>query len=679
MIKPDGFFVRRSRRIGIVPRLLMASVLSIVIAVAVVQTWTLLVVADSQKESAQLRLDLNLAVLKEALPQHGAGWQLRDDGQLAMDGTPVDGLGALVKRIGGVTHGVVTVFAGDTRIATTVPRPDGSPATGTKLAAGAARDAVISRGETYRGSNDILGVTYFTIYEPLHDAAGRQVGILFAGVPAAGVQAVMNRIVVQGGIAALVVILLSIAAGWLMLRATLRPLKALAGAVHRIGEGQFDIPAPCADRHDQLGEIGRAVETLRVKAEQARRLEAQADIDRAANIRSQSAGDQLTQDFSKSIVGVLTGLSSSAANMRNAANETATAADLTSRDMVATASDAGESSANLSRVAAATEQLTASVAETARQVQQASAAAQDAVVQARSTDTTVGSLSAAAEQIGTVVALINSIAGQTNLLALNATIEAARAGDAGKGFAVVASEVKQLAAQTAQATQQIAVQVGAIQTATGQVAGAVRGVTTAISLVSDIAVMIAAAVDQQGSATREIAKEVSNVAQATERATQAMLKVSGAAERSGTISRTVLSAADQVIEISQALYADVDHFAKAMNFTRKGGERRRYERVPGRSAMAQVRSEIHGSAAVEIMDISLGGAELRCDWASDPGAELTLRLPGTDADVWCRVAAAKDRFLGVAFRQDPHMLGLVSRSMDWIAQQPVDAASEIAA
>lgn len=551
-------------QIGIVPTLLATSLLAVVVAVVIVQGWTLHIVSQSEDRAAQTRLDVNLSVLKEELLQLGTDWRLADNGKLMLDGKPAQGLDKAVDDVGRITHAVATVFAGDTRVATTIKRPDGSRAIGTKLAPGPAREAVIDRMTAYRGSADILGVPHFTVYEPLRDPNGRQVGILFVGVPSADVQDVLNKIIWHTSIAALIVIALVGMSSWLVLRIALRPLHALAGALRTISDGCLDVPAPCANRTDQFGEIGRAVETLRGKAQQAKNLETQVAADAEDKTRRQKTMDQLTQDFGTSVSGVLVGLVSSAEDMRGSAAEMAGAAEQTRSDMVSTTSDAGSSSQNLSQVAAAAEQLTASVGEISRQVDQAAAAALDAVDQARVTDITVQGLSQAAAQIGEVVGLIDNIAAQTNLLALNATIEAARAGDAGKGFAVVAGEVKQLAAQTAQATKQIGLQVGAIQAATGQAADAVMGVTAAIARVRQVATTIAAAVDQQGSATREIATQVTTVATATEKAARAMLDVSTTAERSGRISQTVLVSVDQVTQISATLRGEVDHFVTAM-------------------------------------------------------------------------------------------------------------------
>jgi len=674
------FVGRRSRqRLGIIPRLLIASLLAVVVAVVAVQTWTLQVVGEYEDRAAQVKLETSLGVLKLELAHRGGDWRLSDDGRLILDGKPADGLQDAVETVGRITHGVVTVFAGDKRVATTVTKPDGSRAVGTVLAPGPARDAVIDNARTYRGMADILGLRYLAVYEPLRDRDGRPIGILFVGVEQQTVQTTLNKIISSSALIALLVIACVSAGLWLLLRSALRPLSVLAQIVHAIGDGNFDLAVPCTDRSDQLGEIGRAVASLGEKARHSHELEARAAAERTAQSRRQEAMDLLTQDFGTSVSGVLANLVDSSDNMRLAADDMALAAKGTSEEMAVTASDADASSQNLSRVAAAAEELTSSVAEISRQVDHAAAAAREAVEQAEATDETVRGLGGAASQIDEVVGLINSIAGQTNLLALNATIEAARAGDAGKGFAVVASEVKQLATQTAQATGRIASQIAAIQRATAQAATAVREAMGAIGKVSEVSTAIASAVEEQGAATREIASQVNAVAQATSRATRAMQHVSASAEKSGATSQTVQIAADQIMRVSGRLREDVDHFVTAMRRSQERGERRKYERIPGRNTKVRLRHPTHGSGTAEIVDISLGGVALNLDWRLDVGSEIQVGLPAGDAEVSARVVGERNGILALAFRQDPDTNAKVNRVLERIAAQPADTPASIAA
>ncbi|WP_198379352.1 methyl-accepting chemotaxis protein [Roseomonas sp. KE2513] len=663
-----------TRRVGIVPRLLVTSLLAVVVAVVAVQAWTLRVAYDAQMQAVQGALHTNLAVMRNELSAMGSDWRLAADGKLFLGGQPLSGRDDLVDKIGRMTGGVATIFAGDTRVATNVRGPDGRRAVGTRLGAGPAREAVIGRGETYQGTAEILGAPYLTIYEPIKDVAGQPAGILFVGVPLTNLQGAVTRMVREGLLAGLLVILVVGTVRWLALRSSMRPLSGLAASVRDIAAGKLDQPAPCADRTDQLGQIGRAIEVLRDGALRARQAEKEAAAERAAKDRRGEAMERLTTDFGTTVSGVLVKLTGSADGMRSAAAGMAEAAEKTMVEMESTVSDANASSQSLATVAAATEQLTASVSEISRQVGQAATAAQDAVVQAKSTDTTVAGLSDAAGQISEVVRLISDIAGQTNLLALNATIEAARAGDAGKGFAVVAAEVKQLANQTAQATSRIGAQVSAIQSATGEAVEAVRGVAAAIDQVSEIAGAIAAAVEQQGAATREIAIQVQAVSKVTDSATHAMRDVCATAEQSGTISGRVLEAADQVAGQSDGLRQDVDHFLNAMRAVQEGDGRGRYERIPAAGAPARLKCATYGTGSAILRDISLGGASLACDWPCDVGAEVLVGLPGESDFAWARIVNSRGGVLDVAFRQDVPTQALVTRTMEGLVNRSGKAA-----
>jgi methyl-accepting chemotaxis protein len=172
----------------------------------------------------------------------------------------------------------------------------------------------------------------------------------------------------------------------------------------------------------------------------------------------------------------------------------------------------------------------------------------------------VEGLARAADRIGEVVGLINSIAGQTNLLALNATIEAARAGDAGKGFAVVAGEVKGLANQTAKATGDINAQITSVQGETRKAVDAIKGIGTVIDQVREISSSIAAAVEQQGAATREIASNVQLAAQGTLEVSSHIAGITTAAAATGEASVQVTASADGLVLDSQKLRAEVTGF-----------------------------------------------------------------------------------------------------------------------
>ena len=255
---------------------------------------------------------------------------------------------------------------------------------------------------------------------------------------------------------------------------------------------------------------------------------------------------RLADRFEAEIGGVVDAVSAAAVQMQDAARSLSGASETSGREADAVAEVGQQAGADVQAVAASAEELAASVAEISRQVADGAAVARDAAAEARATDETVQGLAQAAQRIGDVVRLIGDIAGQTNLLALNATIEAARAGEAGKGFAVVASEVKQLAGQTAKATEEIAGQVGGIQAATGQAVAALRSIGGTIERINEVTAAIAAAVEQQGSATKEIARSAGQVAMGTTAVARRIQDVRRAAQETGEASAGLLEAAEHL-------------------------------------------------------------------------------------------------------------------------------------
>ena len=212
---------------------------------------------------------------------------------------------------------------------------------------------------------------------------------------------------------------------------------------------------------------------------------------------------------------------------------------------------------NVQNVASASEELTASIKEINRQVMDSAAMAKDAVTLSEQTTHTMTELSDASDKIGHIIGLINDIASQTNLLALNATIEAARAGDAGKGFAVVATEVKNLASQTAKATEDVSAQVNAIQGATQRAVDSISNISDSVGNLDTISASISTAVEQQGAATSEIARNIEEASQSVANITSSITEVSSNMTGVSKTSGEVIDISSQLAKQATSLHSSL--------------------------------------------------------------------------------------------------------------------------
>ena len=378
--------------------------------------------------------------------------------------------------------------------------------------------------------------------------------------------------------------------GWLLGRSVIRPIAGLTTTIVRLAERDMTVEVTGTEAKDEIGEMARAVsvfkdnliQTAKMEAEQreAEKREAEEkqkrDEERRAERQQQRAAEEqakeerrkamldLADSFEAHVGKVVTEVSGAASQLQSTAEAMSASAEETNRQATAVAAAAEQASANVQTVASAAEELSHSIQEIARQVAQSNTIARNAVDEAKKTNDKVQGLAEAAQKIGEVVSLITDIASQTNLLALNATIEAARAGEAGKGFAVVASEVKSLANQTAKATEEIAGQIGAIQSATGEAVHAIQGIGSTIAEISEIATAIASAVEEQGAATREIAGNVQQAASGTREVTANIGGVTQAAGETGQATGQVVSAAGELAEHSKTLRGEVDKFLKTV-------------------------------------------------------------------------------------------------------------------
>jgi len=339
------------------------------------------------------------------------------------------------------------------------------------------------------------------------------------------------------------------------------PLGGMTGAMSRLAAGNIEISIPWAHRRDEIGEMGRALRVFRENAIEKARLQLeQEEKDESARREKRRDMMKLARRFEIEVKVVVDSVREEVEGMRDAATSMTRTAEEGTDQAGVVAAASREASANVATVATAAEQLSASIAEIGRQAEQSADIAGRAVDHAKNTDATVQRLSVAAGRIGEFVDLINEIAGQTNLLALNATIEAARAGEAGKGFAVVAQEGKNLANQTAKATEDISAQIASIQGETSSAVADIRGIRDIIGEINDISMTIATAVEEQGASTREIARNVQQAAKGTGEVDAKIELVSTAAGETGAAARQVVSATSSLAGKADELSREVERF-----------------------------------------------------------------------------------------------------------------------
>ncbi|MDR3495219.1 MAG: HAMP domain-containing methyl-accepting chemotaxis protein [Ancalomicrobiaceae bacterium] len=406
-------------------------------------------------------------------------------------------------------------------------------------------------------------VDSFDLTEPVFEAISSQSE---AGLKAADTALADTRAAMQS--AAMITMALTLAASLVLsvltARSILKPLARLTSAMTAVASGGHDVEIADAQRHDEIGDMARALEVFRDRGYERERL-AQAQIEEAEahGRRSEHVG-AAARHFEATTSSNLQRIRSSAEALGQAAAEldqtAATVGNGTERALVAVA-NAGR---DIAAAGGATEELVASIADITARTRSSSQVAQTAVDQTRRTAEKLGDFAAMARRIGDVVGLIRDIAGQTNLLALNATIEAARAGEAGRGFAVVASEVKALAGQTARATEEIAGQVDGIQSVSGEAVDAIQQVDATINQMAAIAQSIAEAMAEQNSAVTAIAEGMHRASMESQSVASAINGAASAATSASSVAGDVGRMATDLSRQGETLGEEIDSFLESV-------------------------------------------------------------------------------------------------------------------
>lgn len=273
--------------------------------------------------------------------------------------------------------------------------------------------------------------------------------------------------------------------------------------------------------------------------------------------------ERLLSDFRESVASIgqtAMGVSSSSEELSSVSSQLRDSSQEAAHQAKDAAGVSDQVSSNVSIVAASTEEMLASIREISKSASEAARVAKTAVAMAEETNQTIDKLGVSGQEIGKVIKVITSIAQQTNLLALNATIEAARAGEAGKGFAVVANEVKELAKETARATEEIGQKIDAIQADTQAAVRAIGQVSEIINQVNDISGTIATAVEEQTATTNEIGRNVTDAARGTSEIAQNVNRVALATEQTSEGALSTQSAAQSLSEMASQLQLLVSRF-----------------------------------------------------------------------------------------------------------------------
>jgi methyl-accepting chemotaxis protein len=396
---------------------------------------------------------------------------------------------------------------------------------------------------------------------PVRNFAGETIGVMesLGDATAFKADAALARLIILA--AGLTALLLVIVFWFVLSRSIVRPILATTVAMGKLARGDLDVDVPAKANKDEIGAMAQAVQVFKDNAIRAKSLEEeQKALEAKAVADKKAAMTAMANQFETKVGSMVNGVSSSAEQLQASASAMSVTAEETNRQATAVAAASEQASTNVQTVASAAEELSSSITEISRQVADSAKIAGQAVDEVERTGQTVEALANAAQKIGDVVKLISEIASQTNLLALNATIEAARAGEAGKGFAVVASEVKNLASQTAKATDEIGGQIAEIQNATSASVAAMKGIGKTIGKMNQIAAGIASAVEEQGAATKEIARNVQQAAAGTGEVSSNIVGVTKTAGETGSSASQFKNAAARLSSQSTELRKAVDAF-----------------------------------------------------------------------------------------------------------------------